>query len=59
MKLMEFNYYFHDIFNRCQIQSQLIYLVFTSADQWSVAEGMLVWCKFRKYPYWPAMVREK
>lgn len=26
-------------------------------DQWSVAEGMLVWCKFRKYPYWPAMVR--
>ncbi|XP_078279972.1 PWWP domain-containing DNA repair factor 3B-like isoform X2 [Rhinoraja longicauda] len=26
-------------------------------EQWSVAEGMLVWCKFQKYPHWPAMVR--
>ncbi|XP_067824511.1 PWWP domain-containing DNA repair factor 3A-like isoform X2 [Heptranchias perlo] len=26
-------------------------------EQWSVAEGMLVWCKFQKYPYWPAVVR--
>lgn len=20
-------------------------------------EGMLVWCKLRRYPYWPAVVR--
>ncbi|XP_078412139.1 uncharacterized protein LOC144688950 isoform X2 [Cetorhinus maximus] len=26
-------------------------------EQWSVAEGMLVWCKFQKYPHWPAVVR--
>ncbi|XP_051893721.1 PWWP domain-containing DNA repair factor 3A-like isoform X2 [Pristis pectinata] len=26
-------------------------------EQWSVAEGMLVWCKFQKYPNWPAVVR--
>ncbi|XP_060702419.1 PWWP domain-containing DNA repair factor 3A-like isoform X2 [Hemiscyllium ocellatum] len=26
-------------------------------EQWSVTEGMLVWCKFQKYPYWPAVVR--
>uniref|UniRef100_UPI00398EFD5C PWWP domain-containing DNA repair factor 3A isoform X1 n=2 Tax=Pristiophorus japonicus TaxID=55135 RepID=UPI00398EFD5C len=26
-------------------------------EQWSVAEGMLVWCKFQKYPHWPAVIR--
>ncbi|XP_007896927.1 PWWP domain-containing DNA repair factor 3A [Callorhinchus milii] len=25
--------------------------------RWVVAEGLLVWCKFNKYPYWPAVVR--
>ncbi|XP_032568276.1 PWWP domain-containing DNA repair factor 3A isoform X1 [Chiroxiphia lanceolata] len=23
----------------------------------SIEEGMLVWCKFRRYPYWPAVVK--
>ncbi|XP_069784194.1 PWWP domain-containing DNA repair factor 3A-like isoform X2 [Narcine bancroftii] len=26
-------------------------------EQWSVTKGMLVWCKFQKYPHWPAVVR--
>ncbi|XP_072100632.1 uncharacterized protein [Mobula birostris] len=31
--------------------------ILSHQEQWSVAEGMLVWCKFQKYPNWPAVVR--
>ncbi|NWI58120.1 MUM1 protein, partial [Calyptomena viridis] len=37
--------------------SVLKFAFFSPAEPQAMEEGMLVWCKLRRYPYWPAVVK--
>lgn len=38
-------------------QHELTFSAFSIIEPESIDKGILVWCKWQRYPYWPAVVR--